>query len=127
MGLAGRSALSRNGGRRRAAAVAAVALALGLAGCGTGTDRRAIAATIVSGSAGYFPDPIAVDKEDTVRLKVGNGTDRTHGFSIEGYRIRRTVDPNQTLDLRFKATRAGLFKIFCQLHPTHQTATLVVR
>jgi nitrosocyanin len=113
--------------RRAAAAAATVALALSVAGCGTGTDRRAIAATLVAGKPGFHPDPIRVDKEDTVRFKVGNGTDRPHGFAIEGYGIRRTVDPNQTLDVRFKAFRAGTFKIFCQLHPTHQTATLIVR
>ncbi len=113
--------------RRAAAAAAVVALALSVAGCATGTDRRAVAATLVEGQPGFHPDPIRVDKEDTVRLRVGNGTDRTHGFAIEGYGIRRTVDPNQTLDVRFKAFRAGRFKIFCQLHPTHQTATLIVR
>ena len=118
----------RRRGRRKAAALtAAVALAVTMAACGSGTERRAIAATLVSGQAGFSPDTLTVDKEDTVRLKVGNGTDRQHGFAIEGYRIRRTVDPNQTLDLRFRASRAGRFQIFCQLHPTHQTGVLIVR
>ena len=107
--------------------MAAAALTLSLVGCGTSTDRRAIAATVIGGSAGFYPEDITVDKKDTVRLKVGNGTDRTHGFSIEGYRVRREVKPNETLDLRFTASRAGTFKIFCQLHPAHGTATLVVR
>lgn len=113
--------------QRRGAAAAVAALALSLVGCGTSTDRRAIAATVVSGSAGFYPDDITVDKKDTIRLKVGNGTDRVHGFSIEGYRIKREVNPNETLDLKFKASRAGTFKIFCQLHPAHQQATLIVR
>ena len=107
--------------------VGAVALAVSLAGCGSGTDRRTIAAATVAGRPGFSPDPITVDKEDSVRLRVGNSTDRTHGFAVEGYRITRTVEPNQTLDVRFRAFRAGTFKIYCQLHPTHQTATLVVR
>ena len=119
--------MSRKVQRRGTAAVAAAALTLSLVGCGTSTDRRAIAASIVGGAAGFYPEDITVDKEDSVRLKVGNGTDRVHGFSIEGYRVRREVKPNETLDLRFKASRAGTFKIFCQLHPTHQPATLVVR
>ena len=109
------------------AAVAAAALVLSLVGCGTSTDRRAIAATLVSGAAGFSPEQITVDKRDTVRLKVGNGTDRVHGFSIEGYKIKREVKPNETLDIRFKASRAGTFKIYCQLHPTHQPATLIVQ
>jgi plastocyanin len=114
--------------RRRGVALGAVLLlALTAAGCGSDTDRRAIAATLVSGRPGFYPDTVTVDKEDRVVLRVGNGTDREHGFSVEGYRIRRTVQPNQTLRLRFRASRAGTFKIFCQLHPTHQTATLIVR
>ncbi len=113
--------------RRRTAVIALAAAALSLVGCGTGTDRRAIAASIVSGTAGFYPEDLTVDKKDTVRLKVGNGTDRTHGFSIEGYRIKREVQPNETLDVRFKASRGGTFKIYCQLHPTHQAATLIVR
>lgn len=109
------------------AATAAAALALSLVGCGTSTDRRAISATLISGSAGFSPGSITVDKKDNVRLKVGNGTDKVHGFSIEGYRVRREVKPNETVDVKLKAFRAGTFKIFCQLHPQHQPATLVVR
>ena len=47
--------------------------------------------------------------------------------SAEGYGIRKTVDPNKTLRVKFRATRGGTFKIFCQLHPTHQTAVLQVQ
>ena len=113
--------------QRRATAFAAAALTLSLVGCGTGTDRRAIAATLVSGSPGFSPDTITVDKKDNVRLKVGNETDKVHGFSIEGYRVKREVKPNETVEVKLKAFRAGTFKIFCQLHPQHQQATLVVR
>ncbi|MCA1690956.1 MAG: cupredoxin domain-containing protein [Acidimicrobiales bacterium] len=118
---------TRNRRRRGSALVASLALAVTMAACGTGTDRRAIAAATVGGDPGFSPRTLTVDKEDAIRLKVGNGTARQHGFAIEGYKVRRTVDPNQTLDVRFKASRAGTFKIFCQLHPTHQTGTLVVR
>ena len=113
--------------RRGTAVAAAAALALSFAACGTGTDRRAISAASVAGGAGFNPEDVLVDKEDTVHLRVGNTTDRTHGFSIEGYRIQREVKPNETLDVRFKASRGGTFKIYCQLHPTHRTATLLVR
>lgn len=113
--------------RRAATLLAAVPLLLGLAACGHGTDRRSIAATFVGNGAGFTPLEISGDKEDTMVLRVGNGTNAEHGFSIEGYRIRRTVQPNETLELRFRLSRAGTFRIFCQLHETHQTATLIVR
>ena len=93
----------------------------------TDTVHRSIAATPVSGAPGFFPTSIIVNQEDTVILKVGNGTSNEHGFSIEGYRIAKTVKPNETVEIKFKAKRGGTFKIFCQLHPAHQTATLIVQ
>lgn len=113
--------------RKAGALVAAVPLVALLVGCGHATDHRAITSTVVGGATGYYPTTITVDKEDTLVLNVGNGTDKTHGFSIEGYGITKTVDPNQTLHLKFRLSSAGTFRIFCQLHPAHQTATLVVQ
>ena len=113
---------------RKAGVVAAsVALSLSLVACGSGTDHRTIAATFVGSGSGYVPQTITVTKKDTVIIHVGNGTDKTHGFSIEGYGIRKTVDPNKTLRVKFRATRGGTFKIFCQLHPAHGTAVLQVQ
>jgi nitrosocyanin len=112
--------------RKGGVVVAAVALSLALVSC-SGTNRRPIAATFVGNGAGFIPEITTVDKENTVIMRVGNGTDRAHGFTIEGYGIRRTVEPNQTVQVRFRASRAGTFKIFCQLHPTHLTATLRVQ
>ena len=102
-------------------------LGLSLVACRASTDHRTIAATFVGNGSGYVPQTITVTKKDTVIINVGNGTDKTHGFSIEGYGIRKTVDPNKTLRVKFRATRGGTFKIFCQLHPTHQTAVLQVQ
>ncbi|MDQ4097129.1 MAG: cupredoxin domain-containing protein [Actinomycetota bacterium] len=112
--------------RRTGTVLAALALSLSLAACST-TERKPIAATFVANGVGFSPEVTTVDKENTVIMRVGNGTDAQHGFTIEGYGIRRTVDPNQTVQVRFRAFRAGTFRIFCQLHPTHQTATLRVQ
>ena len=117
----------RRRGRRAATPIAALALALAFVGCGHKTERHAIAATLVNGTPGFYPESVTVDKEDTIILNVGNGTDKPHGFTIEGYKIRKTVDPNQKLRVKFRASRGGTFKIYCQLHPAHKTATLVVR
>jgi heme/copper-type cytochrome/quinol oxidase subunit 2 len=107
--------------------LAGLALALSLVACGTSTVHRTMAATFVGSGAGFFPTTITVDKKDEVVITVGNGTDKTHGFSIEGYPVHKTVDPNQTIQVKFKAKRQGTFKIYCQLHPTHQTAVLQVQ
>jgi nitrosocyanin len=107
--------------------VAGLALIVSLVACGTSTVHRTMAATYVDNGAGFYPATITVDKKDEVIITVGNGTDKTHGFSIEGYPIHKTVDPNQTIRVKFKAKRAGTFKIYCQLHPTHKTAVLQVQ
>lgn len=113
--------------RKGAALAAALALTLSLAACGSQTDRLSIDAAQVANGAGFSPDTLTVEKENDVRLRVGNDTAREHGFSIEGYRVERVVQPDETVEVRFRAYRAGTFKIYCQLHPTHQTGTLVVR
>ena len=113
--------------RRVSAVLAAAALAVAATGCGTDTVQRSVTATLVNNAPGFFPSQIIVNQEDSVVLRVGNGTDREHGFTIEGYRRATVVKPNETKELKFKAARAGTFKIFCQLHPAHQTATLIVQ
>jgi nitrosocyanin len=103
--------------------VAAVMSACG----GTETVQHSVDAARVSGAAGFVPPTITVDKRNRVTLKVGNTTDATHGFSIEGYGIRREIAPNSPVDVKFTATKAGTYKVYCQLHEAHETATLVVR
>ena len=116
--------------RRRTAALLilpALALALGLAGCGTEKVERSVTIGTVNGAPGFTPFVIIVNEESHVTLDVRNTADKEHGFTIEGYRRSTTVAAGQTKQIKFKATRGGTFKIFCQLHPAHQTATLVVQ
>ena len=113
---------------RRFFPAALVGLGLLATSCGGSPESpRQISAINVGSGAGFEPTTITVDKDDNVQLAVGNGTTRTHGFSIEGYGIQREVEPSQGLQVKFKSTKPGTFKIYCQLHETHQVATLVVR
>ena len=99
-----------------------------LSGCGgSPTARRQISAADVAGGAGFTPDAVTVDKDDNVVLRVGNSTARVHGFTIEGYGIRREVEPGPGMEVKFKSTKPGTFKIYCQLHETHKLATLIVQ
>ncbi len=107
--------------------MAAAPLVLALGACSRQTVQRSLTSTVVSGATGYTPTTIVGNKEDTMMISVGNGTDREHGFSIEGYQVEKIVKPNEKVDVEFRLGRAGVFKVYCQLHPAHQTATLVVR
>jgi len=113
---------------RRLLVAASIGLGLVLSGCGGSPEsRRQISAATLSTGAGFEPTVVTVNKDDNVRLAVGNSTSGVHGFSIEGYGIRREVEPTKGIDVRFKSVKPGTFKIFCQLHEAHQVATLVVR
>ena len=112
---------------RRLLPAAVIGLALVLSGCGGHPDvERQI--SVASGPSGavFQPVTITVNKDDNVRLAVGNPTTNPHGFSIEGYGIRDEVPPGG-FEKRFQATHPGTFKIYCQLHETHQVATLIVQ
>ena len=112
---------------RRFLPASLLGLTLILSGCGGHPDvRRQIAVASGPSGAVFQPVTITVNKDDNVRLTVGNPTPNIHGFSIEGYGIRSEVPPGG-FERRFQATHPGTFKIFCQLHETHQVATLVVQ
>ena len=103
-------------------------LSLVLSGCGGSPEKtRTIAAADVAGGAGFAPTTVTVNKDDNVTLNVGNTTARVHGFTVEGYGIREEVQPGPPMEIKFKSTKPGTFKIYCQLHETHQIATLIVQ
>ena len=114
---------------RRLLLAAALGVGLVLTGCTGGHPEveRQIAAANVGSGAGFEPTSITVDKDDNVTVAVGNTSTRTHGFSIEGYGIQREVEANNGIQVKFKSTKPGTFKIWCQLHETHQVATLIVQ
>jgi nitrosocyanin len=114
-------------GMKRLAAVAAIVV-LAAVGCSNSkTDRLTIDAAAVNGKPGFTPEVIEAKKGDKVVIKVGNTTEKTHGFSIEGYGLKATtVDAGKTVDVKFTAKKTGTYKIFCQLHPAHQFATFQV-
>jgi nitrosocyanin len=109
------------------AVVVLVAMATLGTGCGaTKTDRLSVKDGTVNGKPGFDPAKLEAHKGRNVEITVANTGDKTHGFSIEGYDIARTVDQGKTLKVSFTAKQAGTFRVFCQLHPAHQPAQLVV-
>ena len=105
----------------------ATTLLVVLSACGHATQTRTMAIALINGQPGFTPQAVTVDKENRVVMRVNNATNAAHGFTIEGYGPGRVIDGGQSDELRFRASRAGTFKIYCQLHPAHQTSTFVVR
>ena len=109
----------------------AVAVAVGgvvLGGCGGNhkTEDFRVAVTSVNGVSGYSIGTITVTEGDKVNLHVENGTDKPHGFSIDAFNIHRVVDPHNPQTVSFTPNKTGQFKVYCQLHPTHVPASMIV-
>lgn len=80
------------------------------------------------GSKMWIPGTLIAKKGETVKIKLVNNTPSgKHGFSIDavGVKVEVAGDGQPTL-VEFKAAEAGLFPIYCQLHPAHIGGQLLV-
>jgi heme/copper-type cytochrome/quinol oxidase subunit 2 len=110
--------------------VASVALAVMalLAGCGSEeTDHLQATDGPVEGGNGIAPAKLTAQKGHKVEIKVTNtAKDKAHGFSIDAFKVAETIDQGKTTTVSFKADKAGTYRVYCQLHPAHKAAELVV-
>jgi heme/copper-type cytochrome/quinol oxidase subunit 2 len=117
--------------RRRSVALASLVLGAAslLAGCGDEkTDHLKVDDGPVEGGANAItPAKLTVHEGREVEIEVTNtAKDKPHGFSIEGFDVQETIDQGKTTTVKFKADKAGTFRVYCQIHPTHKEAQLVV-
>ena len=106
---------------------AAVASALLFAGCSNKkTENFRINATVINGASGFSVGTITVTEADKVDLRIDNDTDKDHGFSIDAFNIHRVVKPHQPQTVSFTPKKTGEYRIYCQLHPAHVPARLIV-
>ena len=116
---------------RRSVALASLALAAAtiFAGCGgEKTDHlKADDGPLPEGGNGITPVKLTAKKGREVQIQVTNtAKDKQHGFSIDDFGVKEVIDQGKTTTIKFKATKAGTFKVYCQLHPTHQPAELTI-
>jgi nitrosocyanin len=81
------------------------------------------------GSKIWVPGTLVVKKGDTVKVKLLNNvkTDpNVHGFAIPAYNVAAVVTRGEPQQIEFRADKAGIFPITCQLHPAHVGGELVV-
>ena len=113
------------------AALALLVLALALAGCGQVSKSRVRRVVVVNlseqGKPQFEPLQTTVQKGDKVTIDVVNRTDKVHGFAIRGYSVPPIeVGPDAPNDMVFTAKKEGTYEIYCQLHPAHLKAALLV-
>ena len=116
--------------RRRSVALASLALAAAtlLAGCGSEkTDQLKADDGPIEGGNGITPATLTAHKGRNVEIQVTNtAKDKEHGFSIDAFKVGEVIGQGKTTTVKFKADKAGTYKVYCQLHPTHKPAELVV-
>lgn len=90
-------------------------------------DADATRIDVVTRRYEYVPGTDAalnVTLGDLVVIRV-KSADVTHGFAISEYGIQEEVPAGQEIEVRFRATRAGSFTIYCTVfcgsgHPDHK-------
>jgi nitrosocyanin len=103
-------------------------LASTFAHAGTRTIRAA--AVELNGTKFWMPSTIVVKKGEDVVIQAkslvpGPPGASVHGFAIEDFNVAEVVD-EKGKEIRFKASKAGIFPIHCQMHPGHIGGQLVV-
>ena len=74
----------------------------------------------------WEPPSLVARKGDTVALKLINRHADEHGYEIAAFGVKEVVEGNKAKDVKFSATRAGIFPIKCHLHPAHVVGQLLV-
>jgi nitrosocyanin len=100
-------------------------------GCATATPPGEIAQTVVNietpqGVKIWEPASVVARKGDVIKLKLINRHPDEHGYEIAAFGVKEVVPGNGTKDISFKADKAGIYPIKCQLHPAHVVGQLVV-
>jgi len=102
----------------------------------TSTEAGTVTLTIVNiqtpqGAKVWVPESVFANKGDTVTLKLINKLDKEHGYQIDAFGIKEVVGPKSSKTFSsktfsFRASKAGIFPIKCQLHKPHVAGQLVV-
>jgi nitrosocyanin len=109
----------------------ATAMLIGLYGVAQAQSVKEVTLVNIEfgGSKLWVPGPVVVKKGDTVKIKAVNNVNSdppVHGLAIEAYGIQTVVNAGKPEAIEFKADKAGIFPLICQLHPAHVGTQLVV-
>lgn len=80
------------------------------------------------GTKVWVPGTLIVKQGETVKIKLVNNTPSgKHGFSIDAFAVKtEAANDGKPVNLEFKADKAGLYTIYCHLHPAHIGGQLLV-
>ncbi len=91
------------------------------------TDVVQVVSTNVQGKNVFIPSTIVVQAGRPTTLSIFNTTEIPHGFRIEGLDLEFILPSKEEFEVKVPALESGkIYKIHCQLHTAHRSATLVV-
>ncbi len=74
----------------------------------------------------YTPGTVIVNEGDTVTLEIAGINGKEHPFHLEGYDVSGNVKRGEVTRVTFKADKAGIFKLVCEIHRPTMEADIVV-
>lgn len=75
----------------------------------------------------FIPSTIVVTDGAPTKLSLFNTTGKPHGFAIDGLGIEVVLPAGEEFEVALPELEAGrIYRIHCQLHPPHRSASLVV-
>ena len=95
----------------------------------TADVNQTLVSVEIEGSKFWLPGTVVAKQGQTVRLTLINKVQsdpNQHGFSIPAFKVAEVVGRGETKTVTFKADKAGVFPMICQLHPAHVGGQLVV-
>ena len=118
--------------------IAVLAVALGAIAVRAQAPAKAAAAPVreftsvnieTKGNKIWTPGTFIVKKGDHVKITLINTATAIHAFAIDGYDVNVQVnfaDKDNTKTVEFDATKAGIFRVYCSMHPGHVGGQLLV-
>lgn len=82
--------------------------------------------TNVQGKNVYIPGTIVMVAGQPRTIQIFNTTDTPHGFSITEAGVQEVLPPGEEHVVEVKALPAGVYRMFCHLHPAHRGGQLLV-
>jgi len=103
----------------------------GKSAVGQGSMERDITVVNIEfeGSKVWVPSTLVAKKGEKVRVKLINkvkSDPNVHGFAIPDFGVKVDVYRDKPETVEFTADKAGLFRIWCHLHPAHLPGQLLV-
>ena len=77
----------------------------------------------------WVPSTFIVKKGDHVKITLVNTATGIHAFAIDGYPVNVQVnfaENDNTKVVEFDADKAGIFRVYCSMHPGHVGGQLLV-